>query len=41
LSLIEQRDHNNAQRLEIVAAIAELRGITFREAMATLGTQPE
>lgn len=36
LSLIEQRDYQNAARLEIVAEIAELRGVSLREAMASL-----
>ena len=40
LSLIEQRDHQNAERLEIVAELAQLRGIPLREMMADLGIRP-
>ena len=41
LLLLEQRDHQNAERLQIVAELAELRGVSLREMMATLGIQPE
>ena len=39
--LIEQRDHQNAERLAIVAELAERRGIPFREMMAQLAIGPE
>ena len=41
LALLEERDHRNAERLEIVAELAELRGVPLREMMATLGIKPE
>lgn len=41
LALIEDRDHNNAERLGIVAEFAGSRGISLREMMATLGIKPE
>ena len=41
LTLIELRDHQSAERLEIVAALSLLRGIPLREMMATLGIRPE
>jgi hypothetical protein len=41
LALLEQRDHQNAERLEIVADLAQLRGVPFREMAAQLGMRPE
>lgn len=41
VSLLEQRDHQNAERLEIVAELAGLRGISLRDMMAELGIRPE
>jgi hypothetical protein len=41
LSLIEQRDNLNAERLEIVAELAELRGVSLREMMAEHGIGPD
>lgn len=41
LNIIEQRDHQNAERLTIVAEVAQLRGIALREAMAQLEIRPE
>jgi hypothetical protein len=41
LTLLEQRDHQNAERLEIVAELAGLRGVSIREMMAGLGIRPE
>jgi hypothetical protein len=41
LALLEQRDHQNAERLEIVAELAQLRGVSLREMMASLAIQPE
>jgi hypothetical protein len=41
LNLIEQRDHQNAERLAIVAEFAGIRGISLRETMAQLGIRPE
>jgi hypothetical protein len=40
-SLMEQRDFQNAERLEIIAELARLRGVTLREMMSTLGIRPE
>ena len=40
-ALLEQRDHQNAERLEIVADLAQLRGVSLREMMAQLGIRPE
>lgn len=36
LNLIEQRDHQNAERLAIVAELAQLRGVSLRETMIQL-----
>ncbi len=41
LVLIEQRDHQNAERLAIVAELAKLRGVSLREMMSSLGIKPE
>jgi hypothetical protein len=41
LVLIEQRDLQNAERLEVLGELARLRGITLREIMVQLGIQPE
>ena len=41
LDLIEQRDHQNAERLAIVAELAGIRGISLHEMMAQLGIRPE
>ena len=41
LALIEQRDQQNAERLAIVAELAQLRGASLREVMAQLGIKPE
>lgn len=41
LALLEQRDLQNAERLEIVAEIAALRNVSVREMMTTLGIKPE
>lgn len=41
LTLLEQRDHQNAERLELVAELAQLRGVSLREMMAQLGIRPE
>jgi hypothetical protein len=41
LALLEQRDHQNAERLEIVAELAQQRGVSFREIMAQLGIRAE
>jgi hypothetical protein len=41
LSLIEQRDHQNAERLAIAAELAKLHGISLREIMSQLGIRPE
>jgi len=41
LNLIEQRDHQNAERLAIVAEVAALHGVSLREMMAQLGIRPE
>jgi len=41
LAMLEQRDHQNAERLEIVAELAQLRGTSLREMMASLGIRPE
>ncbi len=41
LALLEQRDHQNAERLEIAAELAQLRDIPLREMMAQLGIRPE
>ena len=40
-ALLEQRDHQNAERLEIFAELAHLRGVFLREMMAQLGIRPE
>lgn len=41
LTLIEARDQENAERLEIVADLAALRGLSLREMMRQLGIRPE
>jgi len=41
LSLIEQRDIKNAERLEIVAELAKLRAVPVHEMMAQLGIRPD
>jgi hypothetical protein len=41
LALLEQRDHQNADRLDIVAELAQLRGVSLRDMMAALGIRPE
>ena len=41
LALLEQRDHQNAERLELVAELAQLRGLSLRDMMAQLGIRPE
>lgn len=41
LALIEQRDLQNADRLEILGALARLRGVSLRAVMEQLGIQPE
>ncbi len=41
LALLGQRDHQNAERLEIAAELAQLRGLSLREMMAQLGIRPE
>ena len=41
IELIEQRDHQNAERLEIAAELAQLRGISLRDMMAHLEICPE
>lgn len=41
LALLEQRDHQNAERLEIIAELAGRRGVSVREMMAELGIGPE
>ena len=41
LAVLEQRDVQNAERLQIVAELANLRSIPLREMMATLGIRPE
>ncbi len=41
LALLEQRDHQNAERLEIVAELARLRGVSLRDMMTQLGIRPE
>jgi hypothetical protein len=41
IALIEQRDHQNAERLETLAELAELRGVNLREVMADLGVAPD
>lgn len=40
-ALIEQRDLQNAERLETLGELARLRGVTLREVMAQLGIRPE
>lgn len=40
LALVEQRDHQNAERLEVVAELADLRGKSPREMMVHLGIRP-
>lgn len=40
-ALIEQRDLQNAERLETLGELARLRGVTLREVMAELGIHPE
>ena len=41
LALLEQRDHQNAERLQIAAELAHLRNLPLREVMAQLGIRPE
>lgn len=41
LTLIEQRDEQNAERLQIVAELAGLRGVSLREMMTELGIRPD
>ena len=41
LLLIEQRDHQNAERLTIVAELAKLHGVSLRDMMSQLGIRPE
>jgi hypothetical protein len=41
LQLIEDRDHQNAERLAIVAELAGVHGVSLREMMAQLGIRPE
>lgn len=41
LALIEQRDHQNAERLAIVAELAGIHGISLRDMMTQLGIRPE
>ena len=41
LELIEKRDHQNAERLQIVAQIAQMREVSLQEAMKSLGIKPE
>jgi hypothetical protein len=41
LTLLEQRDHQNAERLEIVAELARQRGPSVREVMQQLGIRPD
>jgi hypothetical protein len=40
LTLLKQRDHQNAERFEIVAELARQRGTSVREAMPQLGMRP-
>lgn len=41
LNLIEQRDHQNAERLAIVAEFAGIRGISLHDMMTQLGIRSE
>ena len=41
LFLLEQRDLQNAERLETLGELARLRGMTLREVMAQLGIRPD
>ena len=41
IELIEQRDHQNAERLAILADLARIRGVSVREMMTHLGIRPE
>ena len=41
LFLLEQRDLQNAERLETLGELARLRGVTLREMMAQLDIHPE
>ena len=41
LMLIEQRDQQNAERLQIVAELARLRGVPLRQMMLELGIRPD
>jgi hypothetical protein len=41
LSLIEQRDHQNAERLTIAAELAKLHSVSLRDMMTQLGIRPE
>ena len=41
ISLIEQRDHQNAERLKIVGELATIRSMSVREMMTKLSLQPE
>lgn len=41
LALLEQQDLQNAERLEIIAELALLRGVSLREMMALLEVRPE
>lgn len=41
LALLEQRDHQNAERLEIAAELARTRGVSLREMLTQLGIEPE
>lgn len=41
LSLIEQRDQQNAERLALIAELAQRRGVSFREMMTELGIRPD
>ncbi len=40
LNLIEIRDHQNAERLALVAELAEIRGVSIREMMTQLEIRP-
>ena len=41
LNLLEERDLQNAERLETLGELAQFRGVTLRKVMAQLGIQPE
>ncbi len=41
LAILEQRDHQNAERLKILAELAQQRGVSLRDMMAQLGVRPE